>query len=91
MNEYQKKLVDRLLELNEYISVNQAETWIELLWEDFETTYGKNGRKYEGSEAETTEKIVGQWIEFYGGKLHEFVANNPKYKDFLETNKRKLH
>jgi hypothetical protein len=51
------------------------------MWEDFETTAAKAGRDYLGSEM--TERIVRQWIENYGGRLHDFVAKNPKYKDFL--------
>lgn len=89
MNEYQKNLVDLLLEKNQTLSFNQARTWVELLWEDFETTYAKAGREYKGSEM--TEKIVRQWIENYGERLHEFVANNPKYKHLLEQDPNTLH
>lgn len=89
MHDYQKRLVDRLLELNQSISVTQAQTWIELLWEDFESTYAKAGREYQGMEI--TEKVVGQWIENYGEKLHEFVAQNPKYKDFFMEDKKKMN
>ncbi|MFD2442425.1 YfhJ family protein [Bacillus sp. CGMCC 1.16607] len=62
----------------------QARTWVELLWEDFESTHAKAGREYLGPEM--TEKIVRQWIQYYGEKLHEFVANNPKYKHLLNNN-----
>lgn len=89
MFDSQRKLVDRLLELNSSISVNQAQIWVELLWEDFESTYAKAGRKYQGTAV--TEKVVSQWIENYGEKLHEFVAENPKYKDFLKDDKKNLH
>lgn len=89
MHDYQKRLVDRLLELNQSISVTQAQTWIELLWEDFESTYAKAGREYQGMEV--TEKVVNQWIENYGEKLHEFVAQNPKYKDFFMEDKKKMN
>jgi hypothetical protein len=89
MNDYQKKLVNLLLEKNEHISYQQALTWVELLWDDFETTSAKAGREYQGSEV--TEKIVRQWIQQYGGNLHEFVATNPKYKHFLEQDDKKLH
>jgi hypothetical protein len=81
MNDYHESLTNLLLEKNNQLAYNQARTWVELLWEDFETTYAKAGRKYQGSEM--TEKVVRQWIENYGDKLHEFVATNPKYKDFL--------
>jgi hypothetical protein len=81
MNDYHERLAGLLLEKNEHLSYNQARTWVELMWEDFETTAAKAGREYLGSEM--TERIVRQWIENYGDRLHEFVARNPKYKHFL--------
>jgi hypothetical protein len=81
---YQDKLTDLLLEKNQHLTEAQARTWVELLWEDFEATYAKAGREYKGPEM--TERIVRQWIDYYGGKLHEFVANNPKYKHLLDNN-----
>ncbi|WP_174732865.1 YfhJ family protein [Mesobacillus harenae] len=90
MNDYHEKLASLLLEQNEHISYNQARTWVELLWEDFESTYAKAGREFKGSEM--TEKVVRQWIQQYGGQLHEFIAKNPKYKHFLEQDhKNRLH
>ncbi|MFE8698715.1 YfhJ family protein [Cytobacillus sp. FJAT-53684] len=89
MNHNQKRLFERLLEKNNQLSAGQAQTWVELLWEDFEATYAKAGREYKGSEM--TEKVVSQWIEYYGENLHEFVAHNPKYKHLLEQNPSKLH
>lgn len=84
MNDYQQKLVQYLLEKNDKLSANQAQTWVELLWDDFETTRAKAGREYIGPEM--TERIVRQWIENYGEKLHEFLATNPKYKHLFEDN-----
>lgn len=89
MNDYHERLAKLLLEKNDQLSYNQARTWVELLWEDFETTYAKAGRTYKGSEM--TERIVQQWIENYGEKLHEFVATNPKYKHFLNNDKNTFH
>lgn len=89
MNEYQQKLYELLLKKNDRLSAGQAQIWIELLWEDFEATYAKAGREYKGSEM--TERIVRQWVENYGSRLHEFVANNPKYKHLLEQDKNKLN
>ncbi|CAM3853723.1 YfhJ family protein [Mesobacillus zeae] len=89
MNDYHERLANLLLEKNNSISHNQALTWVELLWDDFETTSAKAGREYQGSEM--TEKVVRQWIEHYGEKLHEFVAENPKYKHYLEEDEKKLH
>jgi hypothetical protein len=89
MNDYHEKLASLLLSKNDQLSYNQARTWVELLWEDFETTYAKAGREYKGSEM--TERIVKQWIENYGDKLHQFAATNPKYKHFFEQDKNSLH
>lgn len=82
MNDYHERLANLLVEKNKNISFQKALTWVELLWEDFETTSAKAGREYLGSEM--TEKVVRQWIQHYGDKLHDFVARNPKYKHFLE-------
>jgi hypothetical protein len=82
MHEYHEQLANLLLEKNSGINYEQALTWVELLWGDFEATYAKAGHNYMGSEM--TEKVVRQWIENYGGQLHEFVARNPKYKHLLE-------
>jgi hypothetical protein len=89
MNDYHERLAKLLLGKNDQISYIQARTWVELLWEDFETTFAKAGREYKGREM--TEKIVKQWIESYGAMLHEFVATNPKYKDFLKQEKNSIN
>jgi hypothetical protein len=89
LNDYHERLTNLLLDKNEQLTYNQARTWVELLWEDFETTYAKAGRQYRGSEM--TEKVVTEWIERYGDKLHEFAASNPKYKHFLEQGKNTLN
>ncbi|ULT57940.1 YfhJ family protein [Neobacillus drentensis] len=81
MNEYHGRLIKLLMDKNGQLSYDQARTWVELLWDDFETTYAKAGREYKGSEM--ADRIVTQWIQNYGDKLHEFVATNPKYKKFL--------
>lgn len=80
MNEYQQKLYELLLEKNNLLSASQAQTWIELLWEDFEATYAKVGT-YNGPEM--TEAIVSTWIERHGEQLHLIQSNNPKYKHLL--------
>ncbi|WP_042356740.1 YfhJ family protein [Bacillus rubiinfantis] len=89
MNDYHERLAKLLLEKNHQLSAYQARTWVELLWEDFEATYARAGQEYMGSEV--TEKIVRQWIEHHGDKLHEFTATNPKYKQFFEQDKNTLH
>lgn len=82
MEQYFETLTNELLTKNPHLSKEKARTWVELLWEDFETTYAKAGRKYRGQAM--TEQVVRQWIQNYGDKLHEFVARNPKYKAYLE-------
>lgn len=77
-----ENLTKELLEINPFLSENKARTWIELLWSDFEATYAKAGHRYKGPEF--TERIIRQWVESYGGKLHEFVARNPKYAHLLD-------
>lgn len=81
MNDYIERLTHVLLEKSKSLSYAQAKTWVELLWGDFEATYAKAGHHYKG--AEMTEKVVRNWIESYGARLHEFVAVNPKYKHLL--------
>jgi hypothetical protein len=83
MNEYVERLTKMLLEYNDTLAYNQAKTWIELLWDDFETTSAKAGQPYMG--AEMTERIVTGWIKRYGSELHEFVASNPKYAHLLNS------
>ena len=58
----------------------QARAWVELLWEDFQTTYAKSGR-YQGEEM--TEQVVRSWINNHGGRLHEMRTNNPKYSHLI--------
>lgn len=89
MGEYKKNLVELLLEKNQQLSYNMALTWVELLWDDFETTRAKAGREYKGSEM--TERIVRQWIHSYGSRLHEFATTNPKFKHLLEQDPKKLN
>jgi hypothetical protein len=86
---YQEKLMEILLEKNKQLTEVQARTWVELLWEDFESTYAKAGREYKGPEM--TERIVRQWIESYGDKLNDILANNPKYKHLLNNDDSLLH
>lgn len=89
MNDYHERLAQLLLDKNDQLSYNQARTWVELLWDDFETTYAKAGWEYKGSKL--AERIVKHMIENYGDKLHEFAATNPKYKDLLNQEKNSLN
>ncbi|SDY33821.1 WVELL protein [Evansella caseinilytica] len=85
MNDYFERLTNRLLEQNDQMSYSEARTWVELLWEDFETTYAKAGREYKGKEM--TERILMQWIDQYGSKLHEVLLEKPKYRELFEKKK----
>lgn len=82
VNTIVEKLTQELLEKNGFLSENKARTWIELLWSDFEATYAKAGYAYRG--AEYTERIIRQWIDSYGDKIHEFAGRNPKYAHLLD-------
>ncbi|MDQ0256884.1 hypothetical protein J2S74_004306 [Evansella vedderi] len=88
MNDYFERLTKLLLEQNDQMSYAEARTWIELLWEDFETTYAKAGREYKGKEM--TEKVLTQWIQQYGPRLHEVLLEKPKYRELFEK-KKHLH
>jgi len=81
MNDIYERLTKLLLTQNNSLSYDQARTWVELLWEDFESTYAKAGYEYKGKEM--TERVVRQMIQQYGPNLHDFVARNPKYKHLL--------
>ncbi|MBD1379656.1 YfhJ family protein [Metabacillus arenae] len=83
METYFERLTNLLLEKNDRLSYGQARTWVELLWEDFESNSAKAGDVYKGKNV--TERIVTQLIQQYGDKLDEFVATNPKYKHLLDN------
>lgn len=82
MNEKIEQLIELMMSKNNTLTYEQATTWVELLWSDFESTYAKAGWDYQG--AEMTEKVVRQWIMNYADQLHEFVARNPKYRKYLD-------
>ncbi|MCZ8536983.1 MULTISPECIES: YfhJ family protein [Paenisporosarcina] len=83
MQQQIEQLVQELAAKNESLSVAKARVWIELLWSDFESSYAKAGYDYKGSEV--TEKVIRQWIESYGERIHEFAGNNPKYSHLLKV------
>ncbi len=84
-----EELTQELVNKNPNLTVGKAKTWIELLWSDFETTYAKAGYPYRGFEY--TQRIIRQWIESYGDKIHEFAGRNPKYAKFLEESDDQAH
>ncbi|WP_084372345.1 YfhJ family protein [Halalkalibacter krulwichiae] len=72
-----KRLTEQLISVNTEISVNQARTWVESLWEDFETTRAKGGWSYKGQDV--TEQIVAKWIKQYGPMLHKYTSTKEKF------------
>lgn len=89
MEDYFERLTNELLIKNNSLSYAQARTWVELLWEDFESTQAKTGNTYQGKEV--TETVVRQLITHYGDKLHDFIATNPKYCDLLNKDDHLKH
>lgn len=89
MNDYHERLTKLLLDKNNYLSSAQARVCVALLWEDFEITSARSGNPYQGTEM--TERVIKKWIQQYGENLHEFVAENPKYKVYLSQDKYTLH
>ncbi|AUO12304.1 YfhJ family protein [Priestia megaterium] len=83
MNDIFERLTNQLLNKNSSLSYAQARTWVELFWEDFESSYAKAGYDYKGKEA--TENVVTMYINSYGDKLHEIAVKNPKYQHLLNN------
>jgi len=73
MNDIYETLTKELLDKNDNLSYAQARAWVELLWEDFRTTYAKSGRY----------QVVRTWVNNHGGRLHEMRTNNPKYSHLI--------
>ncbi|MDT8860977.1 YfhJ family protein [Alkalihalobacillus sp. MEB130] len=72
-----QRLTDQLLAVNSEITASQARTWVESLWEDFETTRAKGGWSYKGQDQ--TESIVAKWIVQYGPSLHKYTPSKEKF------------
>jgi len=89
MQEKIDQLIEELATKNNMLSVSRARVWIELLWSDFESSYAKAGYEYKGSEV--TEKVIRQWINSYGDRIHEFAGNNPKYAHLLKEDDDTVH
>ncbi|KAA6447819.1 YfhJ family protein [Bacillus swezeyi] len=89
MEAHFEKLTNALLEKNHMLSYAQARTWIELLWEDFESTFAKAGHPYRGKEL--TERVVLEWIEHYGSHLHLFQTEKSSFVDLLTGDHGLLH
>ncbi len=83
MEERFQRLTNLLLERNKQLSAEQARTWVEGMWEDFEATRAKAGRPYRGQEL--TEQIVINWIRQYGPHLHRYVPEKGKFAHLNEA------
>ncbi|UOQ48827.1 YfhJ family protein [Gracilibacillus caseinilyticus] len=81
MQEGIKRLAAELNDVNPSLTILEARSWVELLWEDFESTRAKAGREYEG--VEVTQKIVRHWIQQYGDRLDDFMTRYPKYQEMI--------
>ncbi|MED1599960.1 YfhJ family protein [Alkalihalophilus marmarensis] len=82
-----KRLTEELLAVNNELSAEAARTWVEGLWEDFETTRAKAGREYKGQEV--TEQIVLKWIKQYGPHLHKYAPKQEKFAHLNQENQPK--
>lgn len=82
MEEKFERLTKMLMEKNNELNYDLARSWVEAIWEDFESTRAKAGREYEGQAV--TERIVTQFIENYGVRIHEFASKNEKFKHLLK-------
>ncbi|KSU80872.1 WVELL protein [Fictibacillus enclensis] len=72
------RLARVLMSKSEHLTYDDARSWIEGLWEDFESSRARAGYKYGGKNK--TEEMVVQWINSFGPKLHEYETTNPKFK-----------
>jgi hypothetical protein len=81
MKETIEELIAELRDKNQNLSEEKARVWIELLVSDFEASYAKAGYDYQGTAV--VEKVIRQWIQSYGDKIHEFAGRNPKYAHLL--------
>ncbi|MCF6411992.1 YfhJ family protein [Pseudalkalibacillus salsuginis] len=82
MEEIFHDLAEQLRRKNPHLTYEEARSWVEALWEDFESTRARAGRSYEGQQV--TERIVREWITRFGGKLHEYFSANPKFQHLLK-------
>ncbi|MGY4690547.1 YfhJ family protein [Salibacterium sp. K-3] len=74
------RLTEQLMKENPELDKEQARSWVEHLWEDFESTRARAGREYKGPDV--TETIVKKWLQQYGPYLHRYEPTNKKFKNF---------
>jgi len=76
LEKYIDQLTDMLFNENENLTYAQARQWVELLWEDFESSYAKAGEYHGGFMAN---KVVKQFIKQYGRFLHDTETKLTKH------------
>ncbi|WP_244093878.1 YfhJ family protein [Jeotgalibacillus sp. R-1-5s-1] len=81
MDHQRDELIQLLRSKDTNISYEKAGMLIDLLKEDFEATYAKAGYEYQGQEM--AQRVVEQWIQSYGGRIHEIAAMNERYAAIL--------
>lgn len=70
-----------LREQNDVLTMDEALTWVEVLWEDFETTLARAGEKYPGEA--TVERYVRSQIAASGSHLHLYQTTNEKFMHLM--------
>ncbi|MGI1805673.1 YfhJ family protein [Exiguobacterium sp. TDN 0502] len=76
-----QQLSEELLQVNEVLTPEEALTWVEVLWEDFEATLARAGEKYQGEAVAF--HFVEQQIKQHGAMLHRFNTTNEKFKHLM--------
>jgi len=85
VNEIFQRLAKQLLEKNRNLSSEEALTWVEVLWEDVQTTNAKAGHPYVSPEV--TENMIVKWINYYGPMFHEVLHEHPKFQQLVKEHK----
>lgn len=76
-----QQLAEELLQVNEVLTPEEALTWVEVLWEDFEATLARAGEKYQGEAVAV--HFVEQQIKQHGAMLHRFNTTNEKFQHLM--------
>lgn len=76
MYEHLDELVASLLAENSQLDKEKAVWWVEMLWNDFESSYAKAGYPYKGPDY--TADYVAKQIKQHGKHLHEINKGENK-------------
>jgi hypothetical protein len=76
-----KQLAEDLLQVNDVQTPDEALTWVEVLWEDFEAALARAGEKYQGEAGAV--HFVEQQIKQHWAMLHRFNTTNEKFKHLM--------